>query len=73
MNIHVRVFNEIMDFLFGRRYWANIVRTNGTAEADLCSFIFRSRKEADRHREQIDTTLSYTWVETICFRSRKEY
>ena len=73
MNIHVRVFNEIMDFLFGRRYWANIVRPNGTAEAGLCSFIFRSRKEADRHREQIDTTLSYTWVETICFRSRKDY
>ena len=73
MNINVRVYNEICDFLFGRRYWANIVRTRGTGDADLGSFIFRSKAAADAHHTQIDTTLSYTWVETVCFRSRKEY
>ncbi len=73
MNIHARVYNEICDFLFGRRYWANIVRTRGTAKPDICAEIFRTKAAADAHREQIGTTMSYAWVETICFRSRREY
>ena len=67
------VLKEIIAFLFGRKYYANIVGTKGTAEMQLCSFIFRSKEDANRHRDTLMTTLSYKYIETISFRSRKEY
>ncbi len=67
------VLKEIIAFLFGRKYYANIVGTKGTTEMQLCSFIFRSKEDADRHRDTLMTTLSYKYIETISFRSRKEY
>ena len=67
------VLKEIIAFLFGRKYYANIVGTKGTAEMQLCSFIFRTKAEADHHREELMKTLSFKYIETISFRSRKEY
>lgn len=65
------VLKEIMAFLFGRKYYANIVATKGVAKQELCSYIFASREAAERHRAEIETTLSFRFVETISFRSRK--
>lgn len=65
------VLKEIMAFLFGRKYYANIVTTRGVAKQEICSFIFASREAAERHRMELDTTLSFRFVETVSFRSRK--
>lgn len=67
------VLTEIIAFLFGRKYYANIVATRGTAKQELCSYIFASKQKADEHRQQLDTTLSFRFVETISFRSRHNY
>ena len=67
------VLKEIIAFLFGRKYYANIVGTKGTDKMEICSYIFRTKKEADRHREALMATLSFCYIETISFRSRKEY
>lgn len=67
------VLKEIIAFLFGRKYYANIVGTKGTDKMEICSYIFRTKKEADRHREALMGTLSFRYIETISFRSRKEY
>ncbi len=67
------VLKEIIAFLFGRKYYANIVGTKGTDKMEICSYIFRTKKEADRHREALMATLSFRYIETISFRSRKEY
>lgn len=65
------VFNEILAFLFGRKYYANIIATKGVAKQEICSYIFATREAADRHRAEIETTLSFRFVETVSFRSRK--
>ena len=67
------VLKEIIAFLFGRKYYANIVGTKGTDKTELCSYIFRTKEEANRHRDSLLTTLSVQYIETISFRSRKEY
>lgn len=65
------VFNEILAFLFGRKYYANIIATKGVAKQEICSYIFATREAADNHRREIETTLSFRYIETISFRSRK--
>ena len=64
------VLKEIIAFLFGRKYYANIVATKGTTKQEICSYIFAT-KAANRHRLEIETTLSFTFVETVTFRSRR--
>lgn len=71
--MHSTVFKEIIAFLFGRKYYANIIATKGVAKQEICSYIFATREAAERHRIEIETTLSFRFVETISFRSRKIY
>lgn len=65
------VLKEIMAFLFGRKYYANIVATKGTTKQEICSYIFATKEAANRHRLEIETTLSFRYIETVSFRSRK--
>lgn len=65
------VLREIMAFLFGRKYYANIIATKGVAKLEICSYIFATRKAAERHRQEIETTMSFLFIETVAFRSRK--
>ncbi len=67
------VLKEIIAFIFGRKYYANIINTRGTNKMEISSFIFRTKAEADRHKEDIKETLSYGFVETVSFRSRNDY
>lgn len=67
------VLTEILAFLFGRKYYANIIHTRGTDKCEVSSFIFRSKEQANSHRNALDNNLSYKFVETISFRSRREY
>ena len=65
------VFNEILAFLLGRKYYANIITPTGVAKQEICSYIFATKEAAERHRDEIETTLSFRYIETISFRSRK--
>lgn len=67
------VLNEIAAFIFGRKYYANIIHTRGTNKCEVSSFIFLSKKEADAHRTALETNLSYKFMETVSFRSRQDY
>ena len=67
------VLQAIVAFIFGHKYYANIVNTIGTDRFELASFIFLTKEEAIRHRRSLDTTRSYQYVETISFRSRMAY
>lgn len=64
------VLNEIVSFLFGRKYYANIINTKGTNRTELCSFIFATKEEVEQHKMEILSTASFQFVETISFRSR---
>lgn len=63
----------VLSFLLGRKYWANIVVTRGTDRYDMCSYIFRTKADADYHRRKVENGQSFRVVETVSFRSRNEY
>lgn len=65
MNQTTTVLTEIVAFILGRKYYANIIHTRGTNKCEVSSFIFRSKKEADSHREALEGNLSYKFVETV--------
>ena len=67
------VWEQITDFVLGTKYYANIINTIGTDKCEICCFIFHTKDEAEAHKMTLATTRSFMWVETISFRSRKEY
>ena len=73
MNQTKTVLVAIVEFLLGKKYYANIINTRGTDRTEISSFIFCTRQEAEKHRQELSTTVSYQWIETISFRSRNEY
>ena len=64
---------EITAFLFGRRYYANILNTKGTNRCEISCYIFRSKQDADRHRDELQSNMSFKFIETVSFRSRHDY
>ena len=67
------LISKIIAFLFGNKYYANIVNSVGTNRCEVCNFIFNTREEAEQHREAIMSTASFRYIETISFRSRVTY
>ena len=67
------VLKEVIAFLFGRKYYANIIATKGTTKMEICSYIFATKYDADVHRHDIETTLSFESTETTSFRPRRAY
>lgn len=73
MSQSISILQAIADFILGKKYYANIINTRGTDRLELSCFIFRSRQEAEVHKKSLDSTLSFSWIETVSFRSRKDY
>lgn len=73
MNQTKTVLTAIVEFLLGKKYYANIINTRGTDRNEISSFIFGTRQDAEKHKQELSTTMSYQWIETISFRSRNEY
>lgn len=67
------ILSSIIDFIFGRKYYATIFNTRGTTRCELNSYIFSSKEEAEQHKIRIESTASFMYIETISFRSRKDY
>lgn len=67
------LLTKIIDFLFGKKYYANIINTRGTDKCEVTSFIHSTKQEAEKHRRVIEAGMSFIYIETISFRSRKEY
>ena len=66
----MKVLNLILDHLLGPKYYATSLITVGTDSSELTSAIHRTREQADAHRAQIDSTLSYRYITTITFRTK---
>lgn len=71
--MHETVLQSIISFILGHKYYVNIINTRGTAKCEASSYIHRTKEEAAKHRSDIESTISYLYVETVSFRSRKEY
>lgn len=72
-DMNYSVLQAIVAFIFGHKYYANIVNTRGTDRFEIASFIFLTKEDAIKHRRSLDTTRSYQYVETVSFRSRMVY
>lgn len=69
--MYTTVIKEIVALLLGRKYYVNIVTVRGQRRQEACCHIFSDREAARRHMWEINATSSYTFVETVSFRSRK--
>lgn len=67
------VLQSIIAHIFGHKYYVNIVNTRGTNRCEATSFIHRSKDDAMRHRVEIESTRSFLYIETVSFRSHKDY
>ena len=67
------VLQSIIAHIFGHKYYANSINTRGTDKCEISSFIHRSKDAAERHKREIESTRSFLYVETISFRSHKDY
>jgi len=69
----MNIIQAIISMILGQKYWANIINTRGTERCELACFIFTTREDAEKHKQDVDNTASFMWVETVSFRSRKRY
>ena len=68
------LLRKISHFLFGRVYYAVIIGETGSGDRyDIASQIHPTRASAEAHRRRIEATRSFIYIETVRFRSRKNY
>ena len=67
------LISKIIAFLFGNKYYANIINSIGTNRCEVCNFIFNTKEQAEQHKEAIMGTASFRFIETVSFRSRKDF
>ena len=67
------LITKIIDFLFGKKYYANIINTRGTNVCQITSFIHCTKADAEAHKRTIQAGMSFIHIETISFRSRVDY
>lgn len=67
------LLNKILAHILGNRYYANIINTRGIDKCEIASFIFHTKQDAEQHKQSLYDNRSFMFVETISFRSRKQY
>lgn len=67
------LIKAILEHLFGKKYYANIINCRGTLKAEMCSYIFLDKKSAYEHRDTLFGNTSFQYIETVSFRSRRNY
>ncbi len=69
-----KTLHKIHIFLFGRVYYAVIVGEAGSGNRyDITSQIHPTQASAEAHRHRIEATRAFIYIETVKFRSRKNY
>lgn len=65
------VLNEILNHLFGKKYYAVVVTTRGTTKQDLCGYIFADKESAKKHRQNLELcNRTFAPVDIVSFRSK---
>ena len=67
------VLKEIMAFLFGRKYYANIVATKGTTKQESVLTFLQQKKPPIGIDWKSKQLCHSGFVETVSFRSRRIY
>ena len=67
------ILQRIIAHIFGHKYYAAIVNTRGTKITEISCFIFHTKEEAEEYRQSLDTNATYMHIETISFRSHRQY
>jgi len=67
------ILKRIIEDLLGHKYYVNIVGLTGTDRIDMTSNIWTTRGAAKEHKRIIEETASFTFIETVSFRSRVIY
>lgn len=67
------LIEKILAHIFGHKYYVNIIRTRGVQKFEATSFIHLTKEQALAHKRDIENTRSFAFIETVTFRSRKDY
>ena len=65
------LLNEIISFIFGRKYYLVVENTVGTTEIWVDSRIYPSKEKAMEQLKELEHNRSYRPVCIVSFRSRK--
>ncbi len=71
--MELSIIQKVVAFIFGYKYYANIVNRKGTADLELCCYIFTSKADAMKHQQDLNFNRSFDYMETVSFRSRTVY
>ena len=66
-----RLFEEITDFVMGKRYYAVIIGERGSNRYYVASEIHSTKASSEAHRRRIEQTRTFVYITTITFRTRK--
>lgn len=64
---------SIINRVFGHKYYAVIVGLQGAGIYQIASAIHRTKKGAQEHRQRIEATRTFIYIETITFRSHNDF
>ena len=56
-----------------KTYYINIVNTKGTNFCQATSHIFKTKQEAEKHKEELIFNASFQFIETIKFKTKRNY
>lgn len=71
--MEINIIQKVIAFVLGYKYYANIVNRKGTADLELCCYIFTNKADAMKHKQDLNFNRSFNYVETVSFRSRTVY
>ena len=70
----MQLIEKILEFLLGTKYYANTIGVRGGQDnPELSCFIFSTKEDAEKHRISLMSNRSFYFIETVSFRSRKNY
>ena len=66
-----RLFEEITNFVMGKRYYAVIIGERGSDRYYIASEIHATKAAAEEHRRRIEQTRTFVYITTVSFRWRR--
>ena len=65
--------NDIIEVILGKKYYVCVLNQVGTPKYHVNSVMFRTKEEVKAYRDGLMNNRSYQYIETVSFRSHKDY
>lgn len=69
----IKTFNNIIELLFGKKYYLCVVHRVGTDIYEVNSTLFKTKAEVNGYKNILKSTRAFEWAETLTIRTRTDY